>query len=107
VKGSRRRAAANGQGSVTRRRATSHPGRIVFIDGDTGQIVEDVDAAEAPESVRFADGPRGRRPVVKVVATTMGERREIAEYGPDGELLRVTVQVRDGSNGAKTPPEGG
>jgi hypothetical protein len=33
-------------------------------------------------------------PVVRVVATTAGDQRTVREYGPKGELLRTTLQVR-------------
>lgn len=71
-----------------------HPGKIVFIDGNTGKIVSEDDARTVPESIRFADTPHGKVPVVRVVATTEGDIRSIQEFGPNGELLRTTMQRR-------------
>jgi hypothetical protein len=67
----------------------------VFVDGDTNEESEE-NAADVPESIRFADTPEGPVPVVRVVARTSGDRRIIREYGPDGELLRSTVQIEEG-----------
>jgi hypothetical protein len=71
-----------------------HPGTIVFVDGDTNEETEE-QAADVPESIRFAETPEGLVPVVRVVARTSGTRRIIREYGPDGELLRSTVQIAE------------
>jgi hypothetical protein len=75
-----------------------HPGTIQFVDGATQKVTETVDAKEVPPSIRFAPNEAGElTPVVKVVALQEGDRRIIREYGPDGQFLRSTVQVR-------TPP---
>lgn len=70
-----------------------HPGTIEFVDGDTNEITEE-DAANVPESLRFAETDEGLVPVVRVVARTAGKQRFIREYGPGGELLRSTVQIQ-------------
>lgn len=67
-----------------------HPGKVVFVDGDTGRVVLEKDAAEVPEAQRFA----GQVPVVKVVATVFADQRSVREYGADGALLRSTLQLR-------------
>ena len=72
-----------------------HPGKIIFVDGNTDQVVSTREAHEVPESARFAATPSGPVPVVRVVATVAGDRRFIREYGPNGELLRTTTQLRD------------
>ena len=72
----------------------NHPGKIVFIDGNTGKIVSEDDASTVPESIRFANTPNGKVPVVKVVSLVEGDQRSIKEYGPSGELLRTTLQRR-------------
>jgi hypothetical protein len=70
----------------------THPGTITFVEGTT-QTVEQ--AADVPESIRFAKNAKGELvPVVKVVAYLEGDRRIIREYGADGAELRSTVQVR-------------
>ena len=69
-----------------------HPGTVVFDDG--GGNTRSVPVDEVPESLRFAEGPGGRVPVVRVVARTRGDQREILEYGPGGLLLRTTLQTR-------------
>lgn len=70
----------------------SHPGSITFVD-ERGERIES--AVKVPESIRFAQNRDGKlEPVVRVVATTMGDQRTIREYGVDGGLLRSTVQIR-------------
>lgn len=72
----------------------AHPGKITYIDGNTNKVVSTDDVAKVPESLRFADTPAGRVPVVKVIATVAGDQRTIREYGPKDELLRSTVQLK-------------
>ncbi len=67
----------------------AHPGKVVYVDGASGRVVRELDAAEVPEAQRFA----GDAPVVKVVATVMGEQRAVREYGVGGVLLRSTLQL--------------
>jgi hypothetical protein len=52
-------------------------------------------AKDVPGFMAFAYTPEGRVPVVRVVATTLEDKRWIREYGPDGQLLRSTLQLRD------------
>ena len=73
---------------------TKHPGKIVYVDGNSQQVTNERPATEVPESLRFAETPSGLEPVVKVIATVEGDRRFIREYGVDGALLRSTVQIR-------------
>ncbi|MCY1021295.1 hypothetical protein [Pyxidicoccus sp. MSG2] len=73
--------------------APKHPGTIVYIDGTTQTETERVDISEVPEPLRYAPTKKGLVPVVKVVAYTEGNYRTLREYGPDGELLRSTVQT--------------
>ncbi len=73
--------------------ADAHPGVIVFFDGE--RPVASRLASELPASMLFADTPSGRVPVVKVVAHVGDDRREILEFGPDGQLLRSTLQIRE------------
>jgi hypothetical protein len=63
----------------------------VFFDGER-QVAARL-ASELPDSIFFADTPSGRVPVVKVVAHVGDDRREILEFGPDGQLLRSTLQI--------------
>ncbi|HZI10396.1 MAG TPA: hypothetical protein VE153_08355 [Myxococcus sp.] len=75
--------------------APKHPGTIVYVDGATQKETDRQSIDKVPESLRFAPTEEGGLvPVVKVVAHTEGERRIIREYGPAGELLRSTVQVK-------------
>ena len=70
----------------------THPGSITFVD-EKGESVEP--AAAVPDSIRFAKNKDGQlEPVVRVVATTIGDQRTIREYGEEGNLLRSTVQFR-------------
>lgn len=71
-----------------------HPGTIVYIDGATQKETSRMPIAQVPEDLCFAPTPEGLVPVVKVVAITHGNQRTLREYGPNGELLRSTVQVR-------------
>ncbi len=71
-----------------------HPGSITYVDGNTDSIVAECPVSEVPESGRFVDTGKGLVPVVRVVATSAGDQRFVREYGPAGELLRTTVQVR-------------
>lgn len=73
----------------------THPGTIQFIDGATQAVTQTVDAREVPSSIRFAkDGAGTLIPVVKIVSFQEGDRRTLREYGPEGQFLRSTVQVR-------------
>ncbi|MCP3097970.1 hypothetical protein LZ198_03665 [Myxococcus sp. K15C18031901] len=76
-------------------RSTRHLGTIVYIDGETRQEVSRVKSAQLPKSERFATTREGIVPVVKVIAYTEGDRRIVREFGPEGELLRSTVQLRE------------
>jgi hypothetical protein len=73
-----------------------HPGTIVYVDADTGE--ERISPiSEVPEAFRFAPGQDGRMvPIVRVVARVAGDQRTIQELGPEGEILRSTVQIRRG-----------
>jgi hypothetical protein len=73
--------------------APTHPGKIVFMEGDT--VTHEEDASEVPFSIRFIETPEGLVPVVKIVAVVAGNKRTIRQYGPQGQLLKSTVQVRD------------
>ncbi|WP_158623393.1 hypothetical protein [Corallococcus sp. CA053C] len=53
-----------------------------------------MDGSQVPEALQYAQGPKGWVPVVKVIALEEGNQRTLREYGPEGELLRSTVQVR-------------
>ena len=72
-----------------------HPGKIVYVDGNSGRVVAEEDAKNVPDFMAFVRTPEGHVPVVKVVATTLENERWIREYGPDGRLLRSTLQLRD------------
>lgn len=71
-----------------------HPGTITFIDGNTGKVVAQRDARTMSTETCFAETEHGRVPVVRVVAYLSGNMRLLKEYGSDGDLLRVTRQVR-------------
>jgi hypothetical protein len=70
----------------------NHPGHIVFFENE--RVVSVARAASVPESARFAPSASGPVPVVKVVASRAGAQRFIREYGPEGQLLRSTVQLQ-------------
>jgi hypothetical protein len=73
---------------------SQHPGKIEFVDGNKNEVIKVVTAEEVPEQFRFAPTTTGLVPVTRVVATTVGDERTIREYGPDGQLLRSTIQLR-------------
>lgn len=72
----------------------THPGTIVYVNGNTGEE-RTSPISEVPEDFRYAPDRDGRLiPIVRVVAQTVGNQRSIHELGPDGQLLRSTVQIR-------------
>lgn len=71
-----------------------HPGKIVYVDGNSGRTLSVDDAERVPRAQRFAATPRGPVPVVRVVSAVCGNQQLLHAYGPDGELLRSTVQRR-------------
>ena len=80
---------------MTQTNEPEHPGKIVFVDGFTQEIMQEVSASEVPFGIRFVETEAGLVPVVKIVNLTTDERQTIRQYGPDGELLRSTVQIAD------------
>jgi hypothetical protein len=76
--------------------AKAHPGTIVFIDGDTSEVIDTMSAAGLPDTMKFEETPEGTVPIVKVVAFTGGDIRRILEYGPQDQLLRATTQISAG-----------
>ncbi|HMQ52291.1 MAG TPA: hypothetical protein PKE64_26440 [Anaerolineae bacterium] len=71
-----------------------HPGKIVFINGITQEIRHEKSAEEVPPTIRFVQTEHGPVPVVKIVDFTTEEQRIIRQYGPEGQLLKSTVQIR-------------
>jgi hypothetical protein len=70
-----------------------HPGTVEYVDGATGEVTRTSPAEDVPEQIRYAPGPDGTlRPVVRITVLTVGPRREIRQFGADGELLRSTYQ---------------
>jgi hypothetical protein len=75
---------------------TAHPGTIEYVDGTTGAVVYTANAADVDDAIRFAAGPDGEpQPVVKIIITAADGRREIRQYGVDGQLLKTTLQLED------------
>ena len=75
-------------------KANAIPDHVLYIDGDTQAVLDDVPASKLSDAERFqtvADG--GRVPIVKVVIQKMGTMRELHAYGPNGELLRSTIAL--------------
>lgn len=74
----------------------AHPGTIVFVNADTGEE-RVIPIAEVPEPSRFVPGPDGAPvPVVRVTSRVTDNQRTIQELGPDGSVLRLTIQVKNG-----------
>jgi hypothetical protein len=71
----------------------SHPGQVVFWDGNTNKIVRTASASELPIQMLWAETKEGKVAVVKVIATTFGDQRHVLEYGPENQLLRSTTQI--------------
>jgi hypothetical protein len=71
-----------------------HPGAIVFADLDLG--TENArPVADLPETMAWVLVDGAKVPVVRVEARSMSENaREIKKYGPAGQLLESTIQVR-------------
>lgn len=74
-----------------------HPGKIVYLDGNTQKVTTTLDVAQVPEAMRFVKTDKGLVPVVKVVAFTSGNQRIIKEYGPNDAMLRSTIQLDQGA----------
>jgi hypothetical protein len=72
-----------------------HPGKIVFIDGLTQEVTDEMLASEVPFSIRFVETETGLVPVVKIVSFTTEQQRIIRQYGPDDQLLQSTVQLAE------------
>ena len=70
-----------------------HPGKIVFVDGTTQEVTKELPASEVPFGIRFVETDAGLVPVVRIVNVTTDKQQTIRQYGPDGQLLRSTVQV--------------
>ena len=73
----------------------AHPGKVVFVDGNTQEIREEADAADLPTSIAFVELDGQLHPVVRVVDFTSDDQRIIRQYGVDGQILRSTLQLRD------------
>jgi hypothetical protein len=70
-----------------------HPGTIEYVDAATGEVTQTVPAGEVHESISYASGPDGSpQPVTRIAVLTVGNRREIRQYGADGTLLQSTYQ---------------
>jgi len=80
---------------MTRVNEPEHPGKIIFVDGLTQEITKELPAAEVPFGIRFVETEAGLVPVVKIVNIATDKQQTIRQYGPDGQLLRSTVQVAD------------
>ena len=73
-----------------------HPGTIEYVDGTTGKVTYVADAADVADAIKFAPGPDGvSHPVLKIVITQLGDRREIRQLGAGDELLKTTFQIAD------------
>lgn len=69
-----------------------HPGRISHTDQVTGRAWTDP-AGDGPQSVAWARKDGQWVPVVKIILTGSGDRREITKYGPEGEVLERTQMI--------------
>jgi hypothetical protein len=63
-------------------------GKVTMVDEQGTRVIE---ATELPEAMRFVEVDGGRVPVAKIEMRRAGDRGEIFKYGPNGELLEVTV----------------
>ena len=69
--------------------APAHPGSIRFVD-ETAATERVESADKVPPSIAFVTVNGVQVPVVKVVFSGSGERREIRSFGADGQLLSTT-----------------
>jgi hypothetical protein len=74
-----------------------HPGQIVHDDQVDGRVWTKK-AEEVPPTIAWVQVDGKWVPVVRIVITGTSDRREIAKYGPAGQMLETTVQ-------APPPPE--
>lgn len=69
-----------------------HPGQISHNDQVAGRTWTDP-AADAPQSVAWVRKDGKWVPVVKIILSGTGDRREITKYGPEGEILEHTMMI--------------
>ncbi|MDE2291830.1 MAG: hypothetical protein KGL53_07085 [Elusimicrobia bacterium] len=70
-----------------------HPGAILQEDRVAGRTWTDK-AEDVPQSIAWVQAGGKWVPVVRIVVTGAGDRREITRYGPKGETLARTVMTR-------------
>ncbi len=72
-----------------------HPGKIIFVDGATNQVTNEMDASEVPFNIRFVETEKGLVPCVKVVSYEAEKQRYIRQYGPNDEFLMSTLMISE------------
>jgi hypothetical protein len=72
-----------------------HPGEIRYVDGASKIEIAKKRATELSREHCFVKTDAGWVPVVQVVVFTEGDRSELFEYGPRGELLRMALLRTD------------
>jgi hypothetical protein len=80
---------------MTEANVPEHPGKIVFIDGITQEVIDEMLASEVPFDIRFVETETGLVPVVKIVSFTTEKQQIIHQYGLDDQLLESTVQIAE------------
>jgi len=71
----------------------AHPGQITFVD-QTAKTEKTLPVAQVPEAVAWGILDGQPVAIVKVVAVTMGPRRELHSYAADGRRVSTTVQLK-------------
>jgi hypothetical protein len=70
-----------------------HPGTIELIDAVSGKLLERRSAAELGDAAWAADAEGNEVPIVRVLLSEHGDRRELHAFGPDGQFLKTTLQL--------------
>jgi hypothetical protein len=70
-----------------------HPGTIELIDAVTGKLLECRSATELGDSAWATDTEGNKVPIVRVLLSEHGDRRELHAFGPQGQFLKTTLQL--------------
>lgn len=72
-----------------------HPGRIEVVDGDTNQVIREMDASTLPDGFRYAKTDDGWEAVTRIVETVRGAHLVWRAFADDGRVLRTGTARRD------------
>lgn len=79
-----------------------HPGQIVHEDQVSGRTWK-TPATEVPQPIAWVEMDGKWIPVLKIVVTGSGDRREITKFGPQGETLERTLMTLPPGDRSRAP----